>query len=67
MTIRVREALEIALRLQWPDAQVVTAPDREAELRTSNGPEYIQTERGHGYRFVRPSERGAGRTTTSTA
>jgi two-component system KDP operon response regulator KdpE len=38
-----------------------------AKLRTSDGPDYIQTERGRGYRFVRPSERGTGRTTPSPA
>jgi DNA-binding response OmpR family regulator len=27
-----------------------------SKLRRSGGPEYIQTERGHGYRFVRPRD-----------
>jgi len=30
-----------------------------AKLRTPGGPEYIETERGRGYRFVRPRELGA--------
>jgi two-component system OmpR family response regulator len=32
-----------------------------AKLRRPGGPEYIETERGRGYRFVRPSQQAVPR------
>lgn len=38
-----------------------------AKLRTPDGPEYIETERGRGYRFVRPRDSREPATSTSEA